>query len=172
MAERNVGRQGMPTMTSGWEEQFAEENHRIRQRMETSSFEEIREAMQQLEQRTSATVSDAGDKFRIKQRTAKWLLYAAIEMRRSFEECRTLLEAVIQLGFARPQDRVTTIAVFARYCLQIGRKSDGYRYFQPAMTELENAADVIASAPPDLVDGYRRLLDQLTPSRRQSGGRS
>jgi hypothetical protein len=150
-------------MTAGWEEQFAEENHHIRQRMATSSFEEIREALQKLEQRTAAGLTDEAEKCRVKHSAAKWLLYAAIDMRRSFEECRSLLEAVIQLGFASPQDRVTTIAVFARHCLQIGRKGDGYQYFQPAIQQLENAPGVVASAPAELVAGYRRLLEQLAP---------
>jgi hypothetical protein len=155
-------------MKSSWEEQFAEENNRIRDRMATSSFEEIREALQELERKTAARV-DEPERVEVKRRAAKWLLYAAIEMKRPFHECESLLEHVSRLGFNRPQDRVTTVAVFARHCLLSGRKNDGYRHFLPAMAELERAPGVIAGAPPEIVEGYRRLLAQLSPSGGTSG---
>jgi hypothetical protein len=148
-------------MTWDWEETFAEENNRIRERMAISSFDEIRAAFQSLEQKILSTAKDEGSRLEVRRRVATWLLIAAIDMKRPFEQCELLLKDAIGLGFLRPQDRVTTVATFARYCLLSGRKADGYRQFQPAMAELEASPGVIASAPPALVEGYRRLLAQL-----------
>jgi hypothetical protein len=164
MARPDLAWEDVSTMTQPWEEPFAEKNHEIRERMATSSFAEIRDAYRDLERTTIAAVMDDPARLAVRRRAAEWLLYAAIKMRRPFEECESLLEEVARLGFASPQERVITVAVFARHCLLSGRKDDGYRHFLPAMTELEKAPGVIAGAPPELVEGYRRLLAQLSPS--------
>jgi hypothetical protein len=161
VAVPNLGRKDVSSMTSGWEDAFAEENNRIRERIPTSSFESIREALHELGFKTAAGIDDTQGQLEVSRRVAKWILYAAIEMGRSFEECESFLEDVVSLGFERPQDRVTTVAVLARHYLAVGRRAEGYRHFLPAMTELENTPGVIASAPPELLEGYRRLLAQL-----------
>jgi hypothetical protein len=154
----------MPGIKEDWKDLFAEENNRIRGRIATSSFEEIGAALRDLGGTLTATLDDEEGRSEVHRYVAKWILYAAIEMKRPFEECESLLDQVSRLGFGRPQDRVTTVAVFARHCLLSGRKDDGYRHFLPAMTELEKAPGVVAGAPPELVEGYRRLLAQLSPS--------
>ena len=164
MAVADLGREAVSAMKPDWKEQFAEENNLIRERMATASFDEIRRAFYELERKMAALVDDEPSRIEVSRRAAKWLLYAAIDMKRPFEECETLVEDVVRLGFASPQERVITVAVFARSCLLSGRNEDGYRHFLSAMTDLEKVPEVIASAPPELVEGYRRLLAQLAPA--------
>lgn len=84
LASGNVVRKEVSGMTQTWEESFAEENHRIRERMRTSSFEEIREVHRELEQKTLTAVSDEAGRLAVRRRAAEWLLYAATS------ECESL----------------------------------------------------------------------------------
>jgi hypothetical protein len=149
-------------MTWNWEEDFAEENNRIRESMGTSTFERIRTDMQNLEEGLCRRLEDEESREEVRRRAARWILYAAVNMKMPIEECEALLESACRLGFDSPQRRVTTIAVFSRYCLLQGQKERGYVRLLPAMNDLEKS-EHLAAAPADLLEGYRRLLAQLAP---------